>query len=536
MKLFGKKSTSQEATNEFNQVIAGNSLTKDAWRRLKKNKMAVISVVIVSIYILLAALAPILPIYPYDEIILDHQHLQPSFTKNAGELLMEKKLAEIYTQAWRQGRMDVTQEEEDMLWNWIDNSEANKVWDYMYIEGNRQVEEGLYTFSSAEQRTIDNLQNKLKTDLQISVKKVWYTDPTTNDTENVEKLPVEEIVGIYAEMIGAPIDMVVEQYEREIQQQILKTVKAKNPDLPEEDIQPLFELEMESMSEREHDTLVRDNIFAKIVVEARRIAAADLKDAATDETAIFPLDKEISIKGPLSADVEASRKHDGRYYLGTDYQGRDMLSRIIYGGQVSIAIGFIGTITSVLIGIVLGSLAGYLGGEIDYFIMRVVDIMYGLPYMLLVIIAMAIFGRNILNLFFALAIISWLTISRMVRGQIMSLKNQEFIEAARSMGVPTWRIIFRHLVPNSLSVIIVFSTLRIPSFIMTESFLSFLGLGVQAPYASWGSLVGDAVGGMTLYPWKLFFPAAAMTIFLFAMNFLGDGLRDAFDPQSKNQL
>jgi ABC-type antimicrobial peptide transport system permease subunit len=206
------------------------------------------------------------------------------------------------------------------------------------------------------------------------------------------------------------------------------------------------------------------------------------------------------------------------------------------GGQVSIAIGFIGTVTSVLIGVVLGALAGYLGGKVDYIIMRVVDIMYGLPYMLLVIIAMAIFGRNILNLFFALAIISWLTVSRMVRGQIMSLKNQEFIEAARSMGAPTWRIIFRHLVPNSLSVIIVFSTLRIPSFIMTESFLSFLGLGVQAPYASWGSLVGDSVSGMTHYPWRLFFPAIAMTLFLFAMNFLGDGLRDAFDPQSKNQL
>jgi oligopeptide transport system permease protein len=228
--------------------------------------------------------------------------------------------------------------------------------------------------------------------------------------------------------------------------------------------------------------------------------------------------------------------HDRRYYLGTDRLGRDLMSRIIYGSQVSIAIGLIGTFTSVLIGVILGSLAGYIGGKVDYFIMRVVDIMYGLPYMLLVIIAMAIFGRNILNLFFALAIISWLTISRMVRGQIMSLKNQEFIEAARSMGASTGRIIFKHLVPNSLSVIIVFSTLRIPSFIMTESFLSFLGLGVQAPFASWGSLVGDAVGGMTLYPWRLFFPAIVMTIFLFAMNFLGDGLRDAFDPQSKNQL
>ncbi len=169
-------------------------------------------------------------------------------------------------------------------------------------------------------------------------------------------------------------------------------------------------------------------------------------------------------------------------------------------------------------------------------IMRVVDIIYGLPYMLLVIIFMAIFGRNILNLFFALSIVSWLTVSRVVRGQIITLKNSEFIEAARSMGASTPRIIFKHLVPNSLGIIIVFATLRIPQFIMLESFLSYLGLGVSAPYASWGSLVKEGVDSMILYPWRLIFPAIAMTVFLFAMNFLGDGLRDAFDPQSKNKL
>ena len=168
--------------------------------------------------------------------------------------------------------------------------------------------------------------------------------------------------------------------------------------------------------------------------------------------------------------------------------------------------------------------------------MRIVDIIYGLPYMMLVIIFMAIFGRNIMNLFFALAIVSWLTVARVVRGQIISLKNAEFVEAARSMGVSTGRIIFRHLVPNTLGVIIVFTTLRIPTFIMLEAFLSFLGLGVSAPFASWGSLIGDAVQGMNLYPWRLFFPAIVMVVFLFAMNFLGDGLRDALDPQSKNKL
>lgn len=536
MNLFSKKQKAPQATNEFNQTIVGNSLSKDAWRRLKKNKMAVISVVIVSVYILLAIAAPILPIYPYDEIILDHQHLKPSLSKTAGELLLEKRLADLYTQAWRQGRMQITEEEEDMLWEWIDRNEANKVWDYMFIEGTRQIEEGLYTLTSAEQRTIENLENKLRTDLQISVKRIWYTNTETGKRENVEKMPVEQVAQLYADMIGVSVEPVIAQYEREISQQVMRTIRAQNTNLSDEEYQLLLENELEGMSYRAKSKLIMENLFAKIAREATDIASADLRVAVENDTAEFPMKQEVSIRGPLSAEVEANRKHDRRYFLGTDYQGRDMLSRIIYGGQVSIAIGFIGTVTSVLIGIVLGALAGYLGGKVDYIIMRIVDIMYGLPYMLLVIIAMAVFGRNILNLFFALAIISWLTISRMVRGQIMSLKNQEFIEAARSMGAPTSRIIFRHLVPNSLSVIIVFSTLRIPSFIMTESFLSFLGLGVQAPYASWGSLVGDAVGGMTLYPWKLFFPAATMTIFLFAMNFLGDGLRDAFDPQSKNQL
>ncbi|MEM5947566.1 ABC transporter permease [Spirochaetia bacterium 38H-sp] len=228
--------------------------------------------------------------------------------------------------------------------------------------------------------------------------------------------------------------------------------------------------------------------------------------------------------------------HKRVYILGTDYLGRDMLARIIYGGQVSIAIGLVGTLVSVFIGIIVGAIAGYAGGKIDYILMRVVDVMYGLPYMLIVIILMALFGNNLINLFIALALVSWLTVARVVRGQIISLKNSEFIEAARSMGASPVRIIARHLVPNTLGVIIVFSSLRIPSFIMMEAFLSFLGLGISAPLASWGSLIRDGVEGMTLYPWRLIFPALAMTLFLFAMNFLGDGLRDAFDPHSKNSL
>lgn len=235
------------------------------------------------------------------------------------------------------------------------------------------------------------------------------------------------------------------------------------------------------------------------------------------------------------AELETDPVHQRHYLLGTDILGRDVLSRVIYGGRISMLIGLIGTLTAVLIGILVGAFSGYIGGLTDSFIMRFVDIMYGLPYMLVVIIMRALFGRDNITLFVAIALVSWLTIARVVRGQIISLKNAEFVEAARSIGAGPGRIVLRHMVPNTMGIVIVFSTLLIPSFIMSESFLSFLGLGISAPLASWGSLVSDGVKVMELYPWELISPAVAMTIFLFAMNFLGDGLRDALDPHSKNK-
>ncbi len=250
------------------------------------------------------------------------------------------------------------------------------------------------------------------------------------------------------------------------------------------------------------------------------------------------LDRVVSEIAQLKAEIDTNPKHKRVYILGTDYLGRDMLARTIYGGQISIMIGLIGTLTAAFIGIVLGALGGYLGGWLDNLIGRFVDIMYSLPYMLVVIIIMSMLptgSNSIFVLYIAIALISWLTISRVVRGQIISLKNSEFVEAARSMGAGSGRIIFRHLLPNSLGIIIIYSTLQFPSFIMNESFLSFLGLGVSAPRASWGTLVSEGVQGMQLYPWRLLVPAVSMTIFLFAMNFLGDGLRDALDPQSKNR-
>ncbi len=350
--------------NQFDQPIKGVSLWLDAWRRLRKNRMAVAGLFLFGLYVLVSLMAPVLPIQSYKHQVLEHQYLPPSFTKNAGQLLYERRERELLAEATAAG--------------------------------------------------------------------------------------------------------------------------------------------------------------AAALGEEARQELALLRQQLADEVRTF--------------DGVEVRINEKRYLLGTDSLGRDVLARIVYGSRVSIAIGIVGTLTAVLIGIVVGSLAGFIGGAFDYLAMRFVDVMYGLPYMMLVIIFMAIFGRNILNLFLCLALVSWLTTSRVVRGQIMSLKNAEFVQSARIVGAGTGRIIVRHLLPNILGVVAVFTTLQIPSFILLESFLSFIGLGVQAPMPSWGSLVRDGVDGMDNYPWMLFFPALTMTIFLFSMNFLGDGLRDALDPQSKNKL
>jgi oligopeptide transport system permease protein len=525
----------EQAVNEFNQVVEGNSLGKDAWRRLKKNKMAIIGMVTVIVYALLSAFAPLLPLHPYDEIILDHQQLPPSLHATAGELMLKNKLQDMYFQAWRNGELKLTPEQDAQIKAWIKDSKTTKVWSLVYTEGEAQRQAGTFAFNASAQRTLDRLQTKIASELFVTISKAYYTD-SDGKKHDISKMSYQELVPIYADLIGADQQKIIAQTEVEVKNQILNDVKAKTPDLSDEDAQLNVELELKSMGEKGFNETARQNVYGKILTQAQKTCERDLTKQAKDGTVTFPLKESYQLNDSIDLSIEASKKHSRRYLLGTDYVGRDMLSRIIYGGQVSIAIGLVGTLTSVLIGILIGALAGYVGGKTDYILMRIVDIMYGLPYMLLVIICMAIFGRNIINLFVALAMVSWLTIARMVRGQIMSLKNSEFVEAARSMGASTLRIILKHMIPNSLSVIIIYSTLRVPAFIMQESFLSFLGLGVQAPYASWGSLVGDAVDGMTLYPWRLLFPALAMTIFLFAMNFFGDGLRDAFDPQSKNQL
>jgi oligopeptide transport system permease protein len=221
------------------------------------------------------------------------------------------------------------------------------------------------------------------------------------------------------------------------------------------------------------------------------------------------------------------------HVFGTDSLGRDLFVRTLYGGRISLLVGIVATVVSLVLGISYGATAGYFGGRLDHIMMRIVDILYAMPFMFFVILLMVFFGRNIVLIFVAIGAINWLDMARIVRGQTLSLKEREFVEAARAQGVRTFALIRRHIVPNLLGVVVVYVTLTIPQVILVESFLSFLGLGVQEPMTSWGALVKEGAEELESAPWMLVFPAVFLASALFCFNFVGDGLRDALDPKDR---
>lgn len=222
------------------------------------------------------------------------------------------------------------------------------------------------------------------------------------------------------------------------------------------------------------------------------------------------------------------------HWLGTDEQGRDLLSRILYGGRVSFTVGLLATAVALIIGVTVGSISGYIGGKLDRLLMRTVEIVQALPFTIFVILLVVVFGRHFWLLFVAIGAVEWPTMARIVRGKVLTLRDLSFIQAARTMGQSTLGILRHHILPNILGLVVVYATLTIPSVMLLEAFISFLGLGIQAPMTSWGDLIKNGADAMEDYPWLLIFPSLAFSSTLLCLNFLGDGLRDAIDPRARN--
>jgi oligopeptide transport system permease protein len=278
--------------------------------------------------------------------------------------------------------------------------------------------------------------------------------------------------------------------------------------------------------------LVRNRAAMAGIIILALIAALALLAPLLSPYAYNEVNYDIIACAPNWWPVEAACRAPGHIF-GTDSVGRDLFVRVLFGARVSLAVGLVATLVSLLIGVLYGATAGYLGGRTDALMMRVVDILYSLPFVFFVIILMVLFDRNFILLFVAIGAVEWLTMARIVRGQTLSIKQKEFIEAARACGVGPFAIIIRHVIPNVVGPVMVYVTLTVPGVILTESFLSFLGLGIQEPLTSWGVLISDGADQMETAPWMLLFPALFMAVTLFCFNYVGDGLRDALDPKDR---
>ncbi|MGC4410411.1 ABC transporter permease subunit [Rhizobium rosettiformans] len=276
-------------------------------------------------------------------------------------------------------------------------------------------------------------------------------------------------------------------------------------------------------------------------VESGRFTAVISSETQIDPRTIRYFDRNNEFK---NSEVVA-QSEDGRsltvsgnvdqitFPFGTDSNGRDLLVRVMLGGQISLAVGLAASLVSLGIGVVYGATSGYLGGRVDNVMMRIVEILYSLPFVFLVVVLVVFFGRSVILIFLVIGAVEWLEMARIVRGQTLSLKRREFVGAAEALGLTDWQIIRRHIIPNTIGPVIVFVTVIVPKVILLESFLSFLGLGVQAPLASWGTLISEGAASMQNAPWLLIFPAIFFVVTLFSLNFVGDGLRDALDPKDR---
>ncbi|MEO0616164.1 MAG: ABC transporter permease subunit [Pseudomonadota bacterium] len=272
--------------------------------------------------------------------------------------------------------------------------------------------------------------------------------------------------------------------------------------------------------------IARDKLFAACCIVLGVIVLAAIVGPWLSPHSYYAINLDFAQQPP---------QFTGQHWFGTDDLGRDLFVRTMQGGRISLMVGLVATVVSLVFGVVWGATAGYLGGRIDHLMMRVVDIFYAIPFMFFVILLMVLFGRNIILIFVAIGAVNWLDMARIVRGQTLALRGREFVQAAEVIGASRRRIIFRHIVPNLAGIVVVYATLTVPQVILIESFLSFLGLGVQEPMTSWGALVQQGTQVMSTAPWVLLFPATLLAVSLVCLNFIGDGLRDALDPKDRHR-
>jgi oligopeptide transport system permease protein len=578
------KDKNKNNSNKKQEEIQGISLWKDAWNRLKKNTMAMIGGVVIIFFILVAILADVISPYSYEKTDLPSQYLPPSFDilispgKAIEEFALEGLIDKnLITQSiediklLERERIKVTENKDyatlyslKMLNYLTDETRAEELLDNFTTDpasliamlsiNNLLIDDEDINFIIKQIQDIEIINTLIKhgyvkenqraeclevlnyidyeNDIYFAVDELYYSeilDETTADEAYADEA-LEEVERFdHSSTIDTLIDLGhLNESDKNKAQSYISILKERSPQTILEvfnNIGLLTEYD-EGLAKKLKDFEISQNDKPTRVLNLESVnALIDLGYLDEEDRA-----RATEIVEKLIEDQPFP------HVFGTDSLGRDLFSRVIYGSRISLSIGIVTAFVALFIGVTFGAIAGFAGGRVDNLMMRFVDILYGLPFMFFVILLMVIFGREFYMVFIGIGAVSWMTLARITRGQIISLKNNEYIEAARSIGASNARLIFRHLVPNALGPIIVYVTLTIPSVMLWEAFLSFLGLGVQAPMTSWGLLANEGSKGIISYPWLILFPGIALALVLFFLNFLGEGLRDALDPSMKNKL
>ena len=500
---------SANAKSGGREVVKGESLLADAWKRLKKNRIAVVSMVFVAFTAVAGYSAPLVATY-VTHFSLDEGHSRLAYAPpGTVDISLDHP-----TYDGDKGAFDAVDLDGDGFIRCKRIPSAQ-----VALSGLFWLQEHAPSLHAEALRKLDRL------DEQLPVKGIVR--------QAVGSLRCPELDEL--RKLGRHFDFFLDTYD----------VASGNADPLPGDISPDGYVTWKEFPQSEdHPKFKRKyrnrgltgrEAFALLDADGDQIIT---EREVTERTRYMRFDAEKLIaQADLDHDLAISRaEFPGapqlqRFRAGTDSQGRDVFTRMFYGARISITIGLMATFVSLLIGVIYGSVAGYFGGRVDNLMMRFVDVMYGLPYLVIVILLIVIIGRSTLNLFIALGCIGWLGLARVIRGQVISLKTREFIEAARATGVGRMAIIFRHLIPNTIGPVIIYSTLLVPGFILQEAFLSFLGLGVQPPDPSWGNMITEGATKIEHQTWLIYWPGTALALTLFAMNFVGDGIRDALDPQ-----